>query len=118
MITYESIRQDSTSVYLDANGYPTYEYLQFLRNYEPMNKFDLTYFLLILADDGWWAPDWGVVIKRENDKLEFELHTGGWSGNEEIIREILANDKLKKTGLHLVKHEKGGHFYFTVDDNS
>jgi hypothetical protein len=55
----------------------------------------------------WWYTDIGVEIK--NDKIE--LHTLGWSGNEDIIRE------LKNSSLWLIHWRKtyaGGHYYFDL----
>jgi hypothetical protein len=48
-------------------------------------------------------------IEIEGDKIE--LHTLGWSGNEDIIRE------LQKSSLWLMHWSKtfaGGHYYFNL----
>ena len=40
-----------------------------------------------------------------------ELHTGGWSGNEDIIRALQRNKAFWKL---LEKEEAGGHYYFKL----
>jgi len=43
--------------------------------------------------------------------MKLELHTGGWSGNEDII------EALKKSYFWIFyweKSVKGGHYYFTI----
>lgn len=63
--------------------------------------------LLDFITELWWYPDMGVDV--EGDKIE--LHTLGWSGNEDIIRE------LKNSSLWLMHWRKtyaGGHYYFDL----
>ena len=53
----------------------------------------------------WHYPDYFV----DNGKDGFELHTGGWSGNESIISE------LEETSFWIMfwqRTERGGHYYF------
>lgn len=52
---------------------------------------------------------WSDYAKRNGDK--FELHTGGWSGNEEIV------DALMGTMFWTMCWEsskRGGHYYFEI----
>jgi hypothetical protein len=52
---------------------------------------------------------WPEYAKYENGALE--LHTGGWSGNEDII------EALSKTLFWLLywqRSERGGHYFFSV----
>lgn len=56
----------------------------------------------------WWYSD--IAINVEGDKIE--LHTFGWSGNEDIVRE------LKNSSLWLIHWRKtyaGGHYYFDLN---
>lgn len=52
---------------------------------------------------------WDDYFKWDGKFLE--LHTGGWSGNEDII------ESLRETIFWLLfwqKSERGGHYYFTL----
>lgn len=57
---------------------------------------------------------WGVGrVWHKNPILILELHTGGWSGNEEIIN-ALQNNKLFWS-MWWQKTERGGHYTFEID---
>lgn len=61
-----------------------------------------------------FIENWGLDhIHNERSVLMLELHTCGWSGNEDII-EALQNHKLFWT-MWWWKTERGGHYYFEVD---
>ena len=101
---------------LDSDGYPTDEYLEFIRGYTD-ETMDIMDFIDILSD-GWWMPSWGFRLHRKYEgKIKLELHTGGWSGNEEIIREILSNISLTHFKMRYVKWTAGGHYYFEIPTN-
>ena len=65
----------------------------------------------------WWAPDWGFKLRdgyiqwdrRRAKKLE--LHTGGWSGNEDIIGALRSSFFWF---LYWQKSLRGGHYWFTI----
>jgi hypothetical protein len=59
--------------------------------------------------DIWNWPDWGFKFDGEN----LELHTGGWSGNEQIIRALKLNSLFFP--LFWQMHERGGHYYFKIN---
>ena len=108
----------------DDEGYPTDAALDYLRNWaliwrqldEPKvgryfsteeDLYHLVDYLKVL----WWMPEDGVELK---DGL-LELHTFGWSGNEDIVA------ILKDTNLWLTKFQcksAGGHYYFKIDAES
>lgn len=97
---------------LDNEGYPTEEYLDAIADFN-MND-DIMEFIDILKE-GWWMPDWGFKLHRKyRGKVKLELHTGGWSGNEEIIREIIDNMYLTYFKMRYVKWTAGGHYYFEI----
>lgn len=87
----------------DKDGYPTEETLQFIQDYKDLNWQSLIDFILA----AWY---WLDYAKWEPPDLE--LHTGGWSGNESIISALQENFVF--WGLHWMKSERGGHFYFRV----
>ena len=62
----------------------------------------------------YFIENWGLDhIHNERPVLMLELHTGGWSGNEDII-EALQKHKLFWM-MWWWKTERGGHYYFEVD---
>jgi len=97
----------------NKSGYPTEKFLSFIRNYTPkvMPIFD---FLIILKNE-WYASNWGFKMHNKYDKKrKLELHTGGWSGNEELIQAIKANPYLTSFTMKYVSWKTGGHFYFEI----
>jgi len=100
---------------IDEHGYPTEEWLEFIRTYKPTEEFPVRDFVALLHD-GLWTPSWCYVLRRRRLGVrKLELHTGGWSGNEEVVQAILANFMLRHTlGYHT--WHRGGHYYFRFMD--
>jgi len=104
-------------VLLDVNGYPTEEWLQFIRNYKPNESLPLTKFVSEILPNGWYMAEWGLVLHRKyKGKRKLELHTGGWGGNEIVISEIKSNMYLTHFKMRLVKWKIGGHYYFELSE--
>ena len=102
---------------LDDNGYPTDEWLAFLKTYQPDHTLPILSFVNVVLSDGWYYPDWGFDLHRKyKGKTKFELHTGGWSGNEDIIRAILSNIHLTHFAMKYYQWRSGGHYYFEIID--
>jgi hypothetical protein len=62
----------------------------------------------------YFIENWGFDhIHKERPVLMLELHTGGWSGNEDIV------EALQKNKMFWImwwwKTERGGHYYFEID---
>jgi hypothetical protein len=105
----------------DEDGYPTQEALDYIKNWSidsnngevkmgkhfgKANYNELIDYIKLI----WTYKD---AIEYENGLLE--IHTYGWSGNEDIIHE------LKNTDMWDLKfrcRQTGGHFYFKVTDES
>lgn len=103
----------------DLSYYPSDEALAYIYNWGHITKRRKMFFGQYFADNSkteeliefireiWWQPDWG--FNYEDNLLE--LHTGGWSGNEDIIRALettaLFTFKLRAT-------QTGGHYYFNL----
>jgi len=74
--------------------------------------------LLDLIESCWHWSD--CCFKKRNGLTQFlrkkcwkmECHTGGWSGNEDIIRALQEQDMFWL--LYWVKSERGGHYWFEV----
>jgi hypothetical protein len=104
----------------DEHGYPTEEALNYIDNWGSReidgklfygekfvvhNYEELIEYVLSIWTYGKDALIW--------DGKLLEIHTLGWSGNEEIL------PRLKNTALWLLKfraQEAGGHYYFNVND--
>ncbi len=101
---------------LDVDGYPTEEYLTFIREFthETMPVIDF----VDIMQDGWYHGDWGFKLGRVYKGIrKLELHTGGWSGNEEVIAAITSNIWLTALKMKYVKWLTGGHYYFEIRVN-
>lgn len=95
--------------YLDVDGYPTEDALKEIREFNKVDHESMCEFIDFLKSI-WWAADWGFII---NGKI-LELHTGGWSGNEDIISE------LTKSSLWILfwqSSRRGGHYLFELPFN-
>ena len=95
------------------NGYPTKEELKLVKTYSgyihSKNSFTMDVpRLLEILQEIWWLPDWGI----EQGDHKLELHTGGWSGNEEIIN-VLQESMFWV--MYWQKSERGGHYYFELE---
>ena len=98
---------------LDSDGYPTEEYLRFIKDYD--GKTAIMEFVAVLMT-GWWAGDWGFVLHRKHKGVrKLELHTGGWSGNADVIQAILSNIFLTHFNMRYKMWKTGGHYYFEID---
>lgn len=89
--------------------YPTEEALARIRAW-PRDDF---VGLMEFVKAAWWAPDWGwtEVITMERG-MRYEISTGGWSGNEEIMAALRANFPFWTFCWQLER--RGGHYEFEV----
>ena len=103
------------AVLLDDEGYPTEEWLQYIKNYKPDLSLPLLTFVKMVLIDGWYMSEWGFKLsKKYKGKHKLELHTGGWSGNEETIAAIKSNMWLTHFKMRYVMWRTGGHYYFEL----
>lgn len=108
--------------YLDEDGYPTEEALDIIANWwiAPDGKFDYTKTfpeLMEFIKTLWYAPDYGWQEKEEPHEIwskkivkRWYISTGGWSGNEDIIRAMQKADW--GWTLNWVQSRRGGHYIF------
>jgi len=111
---------------MDEDGYPSEDFLKYVENFDCM-KDDVR--ILIDALEGeWWSPEWGFhrtklknvfkdvgwgppsACEEGDDTLALELHTGGWSGNEDILRALKKNQWFHM--LYWEMSRRGGHECF------
>ncbi len=104
-------------ILLDDEGYPTDEYIAFIKGYTSKTM-PIINFVLDILQDNWQYGEWGFKLGRVYKGVrKLELHTGGWSGNEEIIAAITSNIWLTAFKMKYVKWYTGGHYYFEIRIN-
>lgn len=101
---------------LDEDGYPTDAALNVIKLWSWDDSKGWFEFIKSI----WWMPDWGWHEKEEEhdwDKGKFVyryyVSTGGWSGNESIIRAMQENHLLWK--LRWYSSKRGGHYVFVKE---
>ncbi len=94
---------------LDKDNYPDKASLKAIEKWDILK--DGIQGLLDLVEDNTYTPDWSFSVTGKRI-LRFEYHTGGWSGNEDVI------DALRQTSLFWLifweKSTRGGHYYFRI----
>ncbi len=83
---------------LDNDGYPTPEAIT---KVEALHSMDDAIELL--------TQIWHWRVSIEVREFALELHTGGWSGNEEVAEALQESPFWIR---HWWKTERGGHYYF------
>ncbi len=98
---------------LDSDGYPTEKALKTIEKWPTdVNRIQE---LFDFIESIWHFPEWGFVRKRKyGGYVRYELHTGGWSGNEDLIGAFRSN-LLWSICWRMSK--AGGHYYFRVNLN-
>ena len=88
---------------LDKDGYPTEVLLEKIRTWKECNDTSLFQFIRPAwkyAESGYW----------QESGEEFQISTGGWSGNESIIETMEANFIF--WAMWWKSTERGGHYVF------
>jgi len=101
--------------YLDEDGYPTDEALKYIETFDwkEGDVTELFAFIKSILEMHVWIES---VVENclFNNKItkyrKYEFSTGGWSGNEEIIRAFQRNNFL--WDLCLESYRRGGHYVF------
>ena len=94
-------------------GYPTEESLDELKKVLSGNEFaKSTEAFYAALEENYYADCYGLTKVDVRGELMnvWAYHTGGWSGNEDIIR-ILKQSWI--WGIYLERYDSGGHYYFT-----
>jgi len=100
--------------FLDEDRYPTKNALEAIEKWH----WDDARGWFKFIEDLWHFHDWGWKEKNEKhdykDKivLRYYISTGGWSGNESIIRAMQNNDWMWH--LNWVQSRRGGHYIFEL----
>jgi len=89
------------------NEYPTQEELDKIKNWDAIGD---PLGLIDFIESIWWTPSFGFKYSGKRTK-KLELHTGGWSGNEDIIGVL---NETMFWACFWEKSFRGGHYYFTI----
>jgi hypothetical protein len=99
------------AVVLDSEGYPTDEFLKWIEEFNPLEHQVLNFINVLF--ENWCHGDYGYKLKKKYaGYCSLELHTLGWSGNEDLLRALEKN--IYFFLLYWKKTERGGHYYFSL----
>jgi hypothetical protein len=99
--------------YLDDTGYPTDEFLDYVK-YSTVTRYSAFSFFKEIESYwayGAWIWEDGMDFQGSPVKL-VSISTWGWSGNESIIDAMQHNFIL--WSLFWVQHRRGGHYQFEI----
>ena len=107
------------------DGYPTDEELKVFDRWKISKDTDSAAFIkgfhpqdvVEHLESIWWYPERQIELREGRDHLfrrkvmKLALHTGGWSGNEDIIREL---EQTWFWFMYWCQSHRGGHYYFEI----
>lgn len=101
---------------MDNEGYPEKHELEAIENWDYRDVFNLIDYI----EERWCYNDY-FVKKWGKDRwgkhtLFLELHTAGWSGNEDIIAALQKNPYI--FFFWHTKWTRGGHWYFEISPSA
>jgi len=85
----------------DRDGYPTDDELEAVRKWDWKDLEGWFEYIKSI----WWAANWGFT----ETKRRYYISTGGWSGNESIIKAMTENFAWDMVWLNT---RRGGHYTF------
>lgn len=85
--------------------YPEIEELEQIKNWSHESGWKA---LMDFIESIWWMPEWGFSRRGKR----YDISTGGWSGNEEIIKAMTENFIF--WSMCWVSTRRGGHFVFKL----
>ena len=105
----------------DRDGYPTNVELRRIRRWPINTGADCTA-LLVFVRECWWNAEWGwtVAARLRRERVGgtayrlYQISTGGWSGNEDIIAALDHNVMFQM--LCFDSHRRGGHYTYRVPE--
>jgi len=101
---------------LDEDGYPTEEFLTSIEIWRDRPYTDLLDWIKPYwrySDFGYWTQQ-EEINQHKRLVTAYRLSTGGWSGNESIIRALQDNHIF--WSICWVSSHRGGHYVFEVRD--
>ena len=97
---------------LDENNYPDEESLKQIKEWDILENGVLG-LLDIVKENTKWADR--QITHRGKRVVYYTYHTGGWSGNEDVIKALMRNFFFRS--LYWEKTERGGHYYFRINSH-
>jgi len=94
---------------LDKDNYPDEASLKAIEKWDILKNG--VQGLLDLVEENTYTPDWSFSVTGKRI-FRFEYHTGGWSGNEDVI--VALKNNLLFWPMFWEKSTKGGHYYFRI----
>lgn len=102
----------------DENGYPTQEALDYIQDF-PFDAARLEE-ILDFAGTLWHWPDYWVKTSDCFDDnsyggkpyIRYVFHTGGWSGNEDVVTAMEENMLIKMMAPY--SWSRGGHYEYRI----
>jgi hypothetical protein len=109
---------------LNQDGYPTNATLRRVEKWKIRNHVELLALFEYIRQN-WWAADWGFHHTEQEVNLtyanatckkkhHFQLSTGGWSGNEDMVHSMRKNYVFWSMTWRV--HKAGGHYDFEVEE--
>ena len=95
---------------LDKDGYPDEASLQAIKDWDILEQ-GIPGLLELIRDNTNWA-DRQIELTGKR-VIRFVYHTGGWSGNEDVIGALQQN--LLFWPFFWEKSTRGGHYYFKIN---
>ncbi len=101
---------------MDKDGYPEQEELDGIKDWPhgwgPTGNNSYRDLMDYIRERWWWAENFGWEMREHGTRATYELHTAGWSGNEDIIQAMEENHTF--WGICWQCSERGGHYKFEV----
>jgi len=98
---------------LDEGGYPTQEVLSYISNYNVVEGDSLELMQLVYDLWSYDYPYKGCYLSEEEDFVHvYNLSTGGWSGNEDLVYALKENHLWWM--LNWYSSRRGGHYEFRI----
>lgn len=94
---------------LDENNYPDEESLKQITEWDILKQ-GIEGLLNLIEENTNWADR--QIHRTGKRVIRYEYHTGGWSGNEDVINALHHNFLF--WSLYWVKSTRGGHYYFEI----
>ena len=97
---------------LDENNYPDEASLKAIKEWDILRLGVLGLLDLIEENTNWASRQ----IERSGKRvIRYVYHTGGWSGNEDVIESLRRNFLF--WSMYWQKTTRGGHYYFKIDSH-
>jgi len=96
-------------VMLDSNDYPDEESLRQIKEWDILKQ-GIQGLLDLIEENTNWADR--QIHQTGKRVIQYEYHTGGWSGNEDVINALHQNFLF--WSMFWKKSTAGGHYYFKI----